>query len=81
LSLISVPDGANGQLHGLTDLTAGKEPWYTFTKRMDDFKKLSGLHAKKKEISFLFRVSDIKVTKIAANVNTRHLLDKAVIIN
>jgi len=48
---------------------------------MDEFKKLSGLHAKKKEISFSFRVSDIKVMKIAANVNTRHLLDKAVIIN
>jgi len=48
---------------------------------MDEFKKLSGLHAKKKEISFSFRVSDIKVTKIAANVNTRHLLDKVVIIN
>jgi hypothetical protein len=79
-SLILVLDGTNGQLHVSTDLTTGKEPWYTLTKKMDEFQKLLGLYAKEKEISLSFRVSDIKVMTIVANSNTRHLLDFAVII-
>jgi len=58
----------------------GKEPWYTLTKRMDEFQKLLGLYAKEKEISLSFWVSDIKVMTIAANSNTGHLFEIAVII-
>jgi len=79
-SLISVQNRANGRLHAPTDLTVGKEPWYTLTKRIDEFQKLLGLYAKEKEMSLSFRVSNIKAMTIIANSNTRHLFDIAVII-
>jgi len=47
---------------------------------MDEFQKLLGLYAKEKEISLSFWVSDIKVMTIAANSNTGHLFEIAVII-